>query len=209
MTTNSFQTSRLGIKGHSPSTLDANGYCEVPVTELGSLPASDISRLRGRVVILCGLRELRNDCWAEIEEWTQHLTPLAIVWNLPPQFPLWGDPGELLAMIREKKLSPEIHHFDAPFPLKGIWSRPQNLVHDPLAPEAMALDQTLAHSNYWRIHGWHPDRWVRLYGPSQIHDLAMSIKHYRPAFVTLAHSQREKQFFELCEALGSDIEPGA
>jgi hypothetical protein len=180
---------------------ESGSYCEVTLSELNAMPPIALSAMQGRLVIVCGLRELKQDCWDELKERLEQMEPLAILWTLPPQFPLWGNLSELFANIRDRKLSPEMHHFDAPFPLKEIWSRPQNVVLDPLAPASMGLAQTLATSPYWRIHGWHIERWVRLYAPVQIENLAKSIKQHAPMFVTLAHSQRNKQWFELKDAL--------
>jgi hypothetical protein len=193
---------KLGIKGYVPSILRGSGsYCEVTLSELNSIPPVALTNVQNKLVIVCGLRELKLDCWEELRERMEQVGPLAVLWTLPPQFPLWGDLGEILEIIRDRRLLPEIHHFDAPFPLNGIRSRPQNVVCDPLAPDSMGLDQTRAQSSYWRIHGWHTERWVRLYAPTQIQGLARSIKQYAPRFVTLAHSQRQRQWFELQDAL--------
>jgi hypothetical protein len=193
---------KIGIKGYVPSILSEGGsYCEVTLSELSAMTPNAMSNIQGRLVIVCGLRELKQDCWDELKDRLEQLGPLAILWTLPPQFPLWGDLSGLFENIRDRNLSPEWHYFDAPFPLKGIWSRPQNVVSDPLAPASMGLALTPAKSPYWRIHGWHTERWVRLYAPTQIQSLARSIKQHTPMFVTLAHSQRNKQWFELRDAL--------
>jgi hypothetical protein len=47
----------------------------------------------------------------------------------------------------------------------------------------------------------HPDRWVRLDAWDQIENLARSIERKQPRFVTLAHSQRVRQWSELESAI--------
>ena len=129
---------KIGIKGYVPSILsESASYCEVTLSELNAMQPIALTNMQGRLVIVCGLRELKQDCWDELKERLEQLGPLAILSTLPPQFPLWGDLSELFENICDRKLSPEMHHFDAPFPLKGTWSRPQNVVLDPLAPASM------------------------------------------------------------------------
>jgi len=45
-------------------------------------------------------------------------------------------------------------------------------------------------ASYWKLHGWHPDRWVRRYGEAQLAAVSEKILKARPNHVCLAHSGR-------------------
>ena len=54
-----------------------------------------------------------------------------------------------------------------------------------------------AWSVYWRIHGWHPERWVRRYPAEDLDFLAKLARKTPPEFIILAHSERRAQWKEL------------
>ncbi len=64
-----------------------------------------------------------------------------------------------------------------------------------------------------KIHGWHPDRWVRRYGTEQIRECAQTIRGSlktasTPGYLLIAHSQRRQQWEEFknaCEAVCQDL----
>ncbi len=100
-------------------------------------------------------------------------------WRLARDCPLYLDPGR-----------------DGP----PAWAIPENCVSDPLWFEGKVW------SDYWKIHGWHRERWVRRYSESAIASLAAQASERRPRFLVLGHSQRETQCLSLkhqlltCEA---------
>ena len=53
----------------------------------------------------------------------------------------------------------------------------------------------------WKIHGWHPERWVRLYPESDLRLLVKLARRHRPSAVILAHSQRLAQWRRIQELL--------
>jgi hypothetical protein len=74
------------------------------------------------------------------------------------------------------------------------WLDPSYCVSDPLWFQGQAW------SSYWKIHGWHEERWVRQYAQSELVHLATLAKEYRPRYVVLAHSQRSQQISNLKQA---------
>ncbi len=54
---------------------------------------------------------------------------------------------------------------------------------------------------YLKIHGWHPERWIRRYSTEAIQQLARWSLRSCATHVCLAHSQRVEQLPELREAL--------
>gem|GEM_PF-4990665 len=65
---------------------------------------------------------------------------------------------------------------------------------------------------YLKVHGWHPDRWIRRYSPESIQRLAQWAVLSGATHVCLAHSQRIEQLPELRAALaqatrGRDLKP--
>ena len=197
---------KVGVKGYAPAVLAHGGYCEVALAELSTIPNYELSDLIGRLVIICGLRELKNDCWEELRERVQQLSPIAVVWMIPPQYPLWGDFDALKDDMTRIRLTIDMQYIDASFPVSLSWVRRGNVIYDPLAPEALQIfdeRRKPTSSLFWRIHGWHPERWVRIYSQKQIEHLAKSIIDFRPKFVTLAHSQRHQQWSELEQVLAA------
>lgn len=84
------------------------------------------------------------------------------------------------------------------------WADPALAVTDPLWP----LEQPSAcgsgpelFGRYWKIHGWHPDRWVRRYASEQLGRLIELARAHQPEFVILAHSSRVEQWRELASLL--------
>ena len=125
---------------------------------------------------------------------------------IPPQYPLWGDFDALKDDMTRIRLTIDTQYIDASFPVSLSWVRRGNVIYDPLAPEAWQIfdeRRKPTSSQFWRIHGWHPERWVRLYSQKQIEHLAKSIIDFRPKFVTLAHSQRHQQWSELEQVLAA------
>lgn len=79
------------------------------------------------------------------------------------------------------------------------WMDPKTCVFDPM------WFGDPPWSPYWKIHGWHPERWVRRYSESQLLKLIVQAKRHAPQFVMLAHPQRLEQW----EWLQSQIAKGA
>lgn len=52
---------------------------------------------------------------------------------------------------------------------------------------------------YWRIHGWHSERWIRLYSTDTLQELAKLAHVYSPRFISFAHSQREIQMVKFAQ----------
>lgn len=71
------------------------------------------------------------------------------------------------------------------------WMDANQCVSDPLWFRGKAW------SPYWRIHGWHPERWVRLYSKEDLRFLAQLASELKPRYVILGHSQRAKQWGDL------------
>lgn len=71
------------------------------------------------------------------------------------------------------------------------WIDPSMIVSDPLWGTAPLR------CDYWRIHGWHPERWVRLYSRGDLEELAKRAKRHRPRAVVLCHSMRVAQLNQL------------
>jgi hypothetical protein len=55
--------------------------------------------------------------------------------------------------------------------------------------------------SYWKLHGWHPDRWIRRYGEAQLAAVAERIRKARPRHVCLAHSGRFEELKVLAPLL--------
>jgi len=68
------------------------------------------------------------------------------------------------------------------------------------------LPQREAHSKYWKIHGWHPTRWIRRYSREALQELWQLSVHAQATHVCLAHSQRVAQLTELKEIAASALQ---
>jgi hypothetical protein len=75
------------------------------------------------------------------------------------------------------------------------WMDTSHCVSDPLWFRGEAF------SDYWRIHGWHSERWVRLYSKEDLDYLVQLTHFHKPAVVILGHSQRNLQFEEIRKIL--------
>lgn len=75
------------------------------------------------------------------------------------------------------------------------WSVPLEIefpfVADPL------WQKLQAGSLYWKVHGWHRERWVRRYSTQEFSDLAKQVELFSPEWLVLGHSGRLEQFAEL------------
>lgn len=71
------------------------------------------------------------------------------------------------------------------------WAEPELCVADPL------WFRDKPWSDFWKIHGWHPERWVRRYSPDDLDRLVRLADRHVPKFVILGHSQRGAQWEEL------------
>jgi hypothetical protein len=67
------------------------------------------------------------------------------------------------------------------------WIPPELAVEDPF------WFSRRPRGRYWKIHGWHTERWVRRYAEKELSMLATKIGRYQPKFVVLGHSQRVQQ----------------
>jgi hypothetical protein len=68
------------------------------------------------------------------------------------------------------------------------------------------LPQRDAHLKYWKIHGWHPARWIRRYSTEALQELWQLSVHTQATHVCLAHSQRVTQFKELKDIAASALQ---
>jgi hypothetical protein len=66
------------------------------------------------------------------------------------------------------------------------------VVYDP----AWAPVRGAPPSSYWRIHGWHATRWIRLYPESFFERLARSAARHHPERISFGHSMRALQAAE-------------
>ena len=68
------------------------------------------------------------------------------------------------------------------------WIDPGSCVFDPL------WFNEKPSSCYWKIHGWHSERWVRQYSEQELVRLVDLASKFAPRFIVLAHSQRIAQW---------------
>ncbi|NCA17991.1 MAG: hypothetical protein EBS90_13275 [Betaproteobacteria bacterium] len=102
--------------------------------------------------------------------------------ELPRDFALWVDPGEVFFRVELPSGAGEIH-----------W------VADPLWHTRSQWGSTPIH----KLHGWHEARWIRYYGDAQ---LKLAIKRSLQAgasHLLVGHSKREEESRTLSEILGS------
>lgn len=71
------------------------------------------------------------------------------------------------------------------------WVNSKMVVADPM------WNRGRAQSDYWRVHGWRSERWVRMYSEADLLDLARKTKKQKPLAVVLAHSRRIHQWMKL------------
>ncbi len=68
--------------------------------------------------------------------------------------------------------------------------------------DCLSLDPLWTRPNrggLWKIHGWHPTRWVRRYSKAELNRLNRLARRYHPDFIIFGHSQREQQIKEFIE----------
>ncbi|MBU6375643.1 MAG: hypothetical protein KGQ59_06575 [Bdellovibrionales bacterium] len=75
---------------------------------------------------------------------------------------------------------------------------PSQLVTDPLwyMPRAKARI-----GGVFKLHGWHPSRWIRYYGTEQLLALKRVVTKARPRAVLFAHSMRNEEAYRFRELL--------
>lgn len=121
------------------------------------------------------------------------LDPAACIISLPPsvteKVATARRAQALLKIIQTQGLCPTYFDFGKLAP--PAWINPNACVSDPLWHSGAVF------GDLWKIHGWHPNRWVRLYAPSELKELKRLASLHRPRFVILGHSQRLKQWREL------------
>jgi len=60
---------------------------------------------------------------------------------------------------------------------------------------------TARSSGLFKLHGWHPARWVRYYGPERLQQLARLAAKHRPRVILFAHSMRNEEALRFQELL--------
>lgn len=130
---------------------------------------------------------------ALLVEEQERLGACACVINLPPAWIAKAEAEEKVrAFLRRRSGSRSIPiYFDFGKLGPPPWMDRTYCVSDPLWFEGEVW------GDYWKIHGWHPDRWVRLYSRESLLNLKSWAARHEPRFVVLAHSQREAQLREL------------
>lgn len=78
----------------------------------------------------------------------------------------------------------------------SLWVDPGKSGYDPADTILTAEDPLWGNpkrSDYWRIHGWHASRWVRLYGREELERIVLLSRKLRPRWIIFTHSQRRLQ----------------
>jgi|GEM_PF-5781302 len=123
----------------------------------------------------------------------ESLRPLAVVISIPP------------SVVRNSRTQYRVHslierinlvglcpiYFDFGRLVPPLWIDPRYCVSDPL------WNAGIIWGDYWKIHGWHPERWIRIYPLTQLRRLYHLASDLAPKFVILAHSQRAEQWQQL------------
>ena len=125
-----------------------------------------------------------------LQEYCQTASALACVIKLPPSHLLNTETSSQVLRFQEKwksKASCPLY-FEPGREGPPTWADPTFCVSDPL------WNPSHIQSDYWKIHGWHPERWVRLYPKSELILLARQAERLQPKFLILGHSQRRTQF---------------
>jgi hypothetical protein len=127
---------------------------------------------------------------SELAEWASAQKSRA------PELALYFDPGEA-ALEAKSSLEIPAHWSVVADPLLSPAQKPQ--IPQVLKGESLAP--------YFRIHGYHPERWVRRYSEAQLRGLlrwaAATARHSSEGvWICLAHSQRFSQCVELKTLLG-------
>ena len=140
----------------------------------------------------------RHERLGLLEEFCRASSALAVVVRLPPAHRLDSEAsGYILRFLKkwlEKNSCPL--YFEPGREGPPSWLDPAFCVVDPLwSPRNLRSD-------YWKIHGWHAERWVRTYPCKTLISLAQRAERLTPRFIILGHSQRKRQYHTLKSALG-------
>ncbi len=116
-----------------------------------------------------------------------------------PWAPEQASPGPLELWLDYGKEWP------APLPPSPLrFSGTTRLVRDPLWHSLKTASNQA--SAVYKLHGWHPSRWIRYYGAEQLKQLARLCRRHPPAALLFAHSMRNEEGVRF-ERLYADTAP--
>lgn len=123
----------------------------------------------------------------------EHLRPIAVVISIPPSVGRNSrTPYRVHSLIeRINSVGACPIYFDFGRSIPPPWIDPRYCVSDPL------WNSGIIWGDYWKIHGWHLERWIRIYPLNQLKQLHHLSLDLAPKFVILAHSQRAEQWQQL------------
>ena len=140
--------------------------------------------------------EIRHDRLEQLQEWTSELGSKRIHAIEGRKSMDRRSPSSLNPHVTHWELaahgSQTAEHEDAP------------TIHDPFHHFGILKNTNLParvsmrapRGAYWKIHGWHPDRWIRRYGQEALARLALWMRKTQATHVCFAHSQRVEQLQE-------------
>ena len=71
--------------------------------------------------------------------------------------------------------------------------RPHSSTTAVVDPLWQPLSGRTKHRGPFKLHGWHPSRWIRYYGREQLEVLATTCRRHEPTAVLFAHSMRNEE----------------
>jgi hypothetical protein len=141
--------------------------------------------------------EIQAERWEVLSEWKEH----------------WGC-SRLHLLVTRTDWDPA--SFKTTLPHDITWEAPRGLGSADLGARPAVVDpfHLYGHSQesrlpralppgearpglYWKIHGWHPARWIRRYSEEALKELWYLARDSQATHVCLAHSQRVAQLGEL------------
>lgn len=167
----------------------------IPLVEVSEDRVAELRRNQQFILKLSfwylGARELAENQEREslLIEACQSLRPRAFTMSIPPSFVEKSSTIDRVHSIMERMklahLGPLYFDFGKLSP--PTWVEPLLCVGDPL------WDRNSVTGEMWKIHGWHPSRWVRRYSVEELARLKKLAMRHQPKYVILAHSQRLEQ----------------
>jgi hypothetical protein len=137
-------------------------------------------------------------------EASRNLGAEACVINIPPALSKSEMIGERIQRLIErfKKTTDIPVYFD--FGKSGLLEAVDSIdlsycVFDPLWERQWDTRwrRRAALSPYWKVHGWHPERWVRMYPEEDLQKVLDLSDRFKSQFLIFGHSQRRMQYRQL------------
>lgn len=184
---------KIGVSGFNQDLVGIVDFFEIDAFDLEGL-SSAISR-SSKVVVSANHYyfsqqdpEIFRDRIEELAEKANRSSALFCLLKLPPSFfenhslrntikaflNCWIQFSAVDILIDLPQKIPNIEEEGFDFSRDPMWDKPKKV-------------------RCWKVHGWHAERWIRLYSSDSLKELKKNMIRYQPDFLIFGHSQRMQQ----------------